>query len=147
MNVNFFPRLKKIAARHRRFIRFCFVGLASTLIDIALLTLFVEIFKWPVILSNTLSFSCGAINSFICNKYWTFENKEKKIMGQVSKFLLITLIGLALNDLIIYILIRFGAWYLLAKIIATVIVIFWNFHGHRRVTFRRQSINNQPEIC
>jgi putative flippase GtrA len=110
-----------LITRHQRFIRFCVTGAISTLIDIGILAILVEIFKWPVILSNTLSFTAAAGNSFVINKYWTFENREKKYARQMSKFFLVALVGLALNNSLLYLFMKLGAWYLLAKIAVTVI--------------------------
>jgi putative flippase GtrA len=70
------------------------------------------------------------------NKIFNFKNKSKKIAQQFGLFAIVALIGLGLNQLIIWLLVEFGnLWYMSAKLISIVIVMLWSFYGHKKLTF------------
>jgi len=74
--------------------------------------------------------------NYSTNKYLNFKNQNRRIFTQFSIFATVALIGLALNQIIIYSLVEYAdIWYMLAKAIALVTVVFWSFYGHRRFSF------------
>jgi len=76
------------------------------------------------------------ITNYGFNKYFTFENRSRRIAQQFGLFIFVALIGLALNQLIIWSLVEFfGIWYILAKIISIFVVMLWSFFGHKKITF------------
>ncbi len=125
-----------------RLIRFAVVGFSGTLLDLVLLTVFIRGFGMATLPANTLSYLAGIINGFVLNRYWTFpEARSKRIATQLSQFVVVSLIGLALNDLIVILSeplfsgLLGNYAYLAAKLIATVLVFFWNFAANRRWTY------------
>ncbi len=84
------------------------------------------------------------INNFTWNRLWTFGGgTSPNWRKQFAQFTLVSLIGLALNNLIVLTLeaplgTLFGqpAWgYLPAKLLATALVVFWNYFANRKWTF------------
>lgn len=142
----FFPRLR----HHRevtRFLRFALVGISGTIIDFSLLALFKEIFLLHTAVANTLSYSAGVVNNFILNRRWTFpEARSKHWTVQFAQFALINVIAVIINSLLVTLLehpfdqLFQGkiAGYLPAKVIATGIVLVWNFLANRFWTFRER---------
>jgi putative flippase GtrA len=53
---------------------------------------------------NSIAYALGGINSFVLNKYWTFHNKQKTTCQEVLRFIITTLLGIACNDLIIWLI-------------------------------------------
>lgn len=135
------PLPKQEAAR---FARFLTVGAVGTLLDFSILTL-LKIAGMPTLFANTLSFTAGLLNNFTWNRLWTFGDTVKADWRkQLAQFTLVSLAGLALNNLIVLSLEgMFGTWlgasqwgYLPAKVIATGVVVFWNYFANRTWTFR-----------
>jgi len=121
----------------KQFIKFCLVGFSNTVIDFLVYLILTRFFLIYFIIANIFSFLIAATWSFILNKYWTFRNKEKRIKSQYIKFLIISTLGLILNTFFLYILVSYWGFYdLLAKAIAIIIVLFWNFGMNRFWTFR-----------
>lgn len=120
-----------------RIIKFCIVGAIGTIIDISLLSFFVEIFYLPVIFSNSLSFCITIIISFLIHRFWTFKNKDPKHLKQFLTYLIISLIGLGISNVFLFVLVASGFWYIYAKIITIFIVVFWSFSANNFFTFRR----------
>ncbi|MBI3162026.1 MAG: GtrA family protein [Chloroflexi bacterium] len=128
-----------------RFSRFLAVGAVGTVLDFSLLTL-LKLAGLPTLLANTLSFSTGLVNNFTWNRLWTFNDIiQPNWRKQLAQFTVVSLVGLALNNLIVLSLEGiFGSllgqpdWgYLPAKVIATGVVVFWNYFANRMWTFRK----------
>lgn len=109
--------------------KFIIVGGIATIIDFVFLYLFKEFLHFPVVLSNTLSFSISVIYNYIASVQWVFEvDHEKDQKRQFVLFIILSVIGLFLNDFIMWLCIKLMAiYYLLAKVIATIIVMVFNF--------------------
>jgi dolichyl-phosphate beta-glucosyltransferase len=122
------------------FIRYSLVGIIGTVIDLTILYLLVENFAFfdrYQFLAYNISFLAAATNNFILNKFWTFQNRSRNYRKQFIKFLLVSIGGLLLTNILMpgfqYL---FGVWYLLAKALTSVIVMIWNFLANKLWTFR-----------
>ena len=120
---------KKIEKLLVQIFKFVIVGVIATVIDFGFLYIFKEFFHLPVILSNTLSFCISVIYNYIASVKWVFDvNSEKSKKKQFVEFISFSIVGLLLNDLIMWICVdKFSVYYLLSKIIATAIVMVFNF--------------------
>ena len=109
--------------------KFVIVGGTSFLLDFFFLYIFKEFCKLPVLLSNTLSFCISVIYNYIASVKWVYDvNKEKSKKKQFITFIIFSVIGLLLNDLIMWICTDlFSLHYMISKVIATAIVMVFNF--------------------
>ena len=109
--------------------KFAIVGLVATIIDFLLLFLFKELFNINTIIANTLSFSISVIFNYLASIKWVFiVNKEKSETANVIVFIVFSVIGLLINDLLMYICIdKLRIYYMISKVIATLIVMIFNF--------------------
>lgn len=109
--------------------KFGIVGGTAFIIDFVFLFLFKELINLPILIANTLSFTISTIYNYIASIYWVFDvNKENSKNKQFITFIVFSIIGLLLNDLIMWILTSLMTiYYLLSKIIATIIVMIFNF--------------------
>ena len=132
----------------QRFTRFLTVGAVGTFLDFSLLSL-LKVFGLPTLVANSLSFSAGVVNNFTWNRLWTFADaKQAGWQRQLAQFLLVSLVGLALNNAIVLllevplgVLLRHPDYgYLPAKLIATGVIVFWNYFVNRYWTFRSASV-------
>ncbi len=119
-------------------IKFIIVGAVNFLVDFGILTLLNKVFGWPLMISNTISYSCGVINSFMLNQYWTFKQKHKFLSSRFAVFILINLLSLGVNNLAVHILGNlYGLSNIWAKLIATVFSFTVNFAGNKLLVFNR----------
>ena len=96
-----------------------------------------EKLRWNKYLSNSLGFILAATNKYIWNRLWTFESTSDAVMREYISFVMIALIGLGLNNLIIYLLHGKLKWnFYLSKLIAIGCVTLWNFSMNYVFTFR-----------
>lgn len=118
-------------------LKYMLVGASSAVIDICLLFIFVEYVRIPLLLAATLAFFIAVGNGFFWNKRWTFKNTGPHAGRQYAKFLLTSLVGLGITLLLLsFFVYTLKLWYLVAKMLVTVIVFFWNFTVNRFWTFR-----------
>lgn len=118
------------------FLKYAIVGVSSTLVDMVSLYLLVDILHIHLYFSVIVAFLLAVWNGFILNKIWTFEDKSKKLKKQFVKFFIVSLIWLSLTLILMYIFVDIaGIYYLLAKAITSIIVLFWNYFGNKVWTF------------
>jgi putative flippase GtrA len=131
-----------------QFIKFAIIGTANTFIDFGIyfgLTRSSEYWENHYLWANFIAFAVAATSSYIFNKNWTFKDKNKKIHIQYPKFLLVSAVGLSINETFLFLLVTYAAFHdLWAKVMAAGFVLFWNFVINRIWTFRPQK-NNQGE--
>ncbi len=144
-----------------RFLKFAAVGAIGTVVDFGVLNLLIQLAGFDKFWANTCSFTAAVISNFTWNRLWTFpESRQRPLVSQLGQFVLVNVAGLAINQAIflgldrfvlgeagllaaqmanlatILGLTHFTLAYNLAKAIAIVIVLFWNFGANRLWTYR-----------
>jgi putative flippase GtrA len=96
---------------------------------------------------NAIAFTIATTNSYFMNKKWAFHDQSHIHEGKkVSLFLLVSLVGVAINTSIVYTIRTFvpavldlevEQWLAVAKVAATGISLVWNFIGYKLIVFRK----------
>lgn len=122
-----------------QFVRFCIVGVANTLVQLALLFVFVEYAGFGYLLATSLAFIIAVTNSFVWNRLWTFkESRRHGAHLQWAGFMGISFLGFCLNAVLMYTLVDLlGLWYMLSQFLVAFVVVFSNFLGSKYLVFRR----------
>lgn len=143
-----------ILEKNRSFLqfgKFVIVGFINTAIDFAVLNLLMYLTNTykgsEIIIFNAISFTVAVVNSYLMNKYWTFGDKSREgAAKQFVEFLAVSIIGIILNTAIVYgtttlIQPMFGLgvklWANFAKVLATAVVLGWNFIGYKFFVFKK----------
>lgn len=139
--------LKKLI---RQFSKFVLIGLLNTGIDFGVLNLLMRLFSVyegsSIIPIKAIAFFIANINSYFCNKYWTFKQKQKEHISQeYSKFLIVSGVALGIHLAIIYsittfippILIGEKLWANFANLVAIGLSLIWNFIGYKFIVFKK----------
>ncbi|HTN46767.1 MAG TPA: GtrA family protein [Flavipsychrobacter sp.] len=117
--------------------KFGIVGFSGLIVDFLLTFLCKEKLRLNKYVANTIGFSCAATSNFMLNRVWTFHSGEPAVYTQYGKFVLIAIVGLLINSLIIYLLVNYKQLnFYIAKFIAIVVVMTWNFSLNYLYTFR-----------
>lgn len=119
----------------RQFVRFAAVGVAATSVHYAILIALKEWAGTGPVLATTAGYAVGAVVSYTLNRRFTFEVRPAYGAGLV-KFLGVIFVGALINALIVALLVAAGAHYLVAQVIATGLVLIWNFLVSRALVFR-----------
>ncbi len=148
--------LSKISPKLRFFFqlaKFGIIGVTNFIVDLGIFSLLIWITHvssgTSILLFKTASVSVAIINSYIWNKFWSFEEKrtdEAVIRRQFFQFIAVSVVGLVLNAGITYSFITFAGgfldvtpelWATISSAIASVAVLSWNFIGYKFFVFRR----------
>ncbi|MEG2098093.1 MAG: GtrA family protein, partial [Pseudoflavonifractor sp.] len=70
----------------KKFVKFGLIGVINTLLDLGVFYLMNKIFHLDPYLSQVLSFLVGALNSFLWNKFWTFEKRDRITGREVIRY-------------------------------------------------------------
>jgi len=138
-----------IKALITKFLKFGVVGASGAVIDFGLTALCKGILGIPELLANAIGFTLAATSNYYLNRVWTWKSTSKQVGIEYAKFFFVSLIGLGLNSLIVFLLkdisivprffdTRLDWDFWIAKIIATAIVMVWNFLANNFFTFRRK---------
>ncbi|GMQ77882.1 MAG: hypothetical protein BMS9Abin02_0373 [Anaerolineae bacterium] len=148
-----------------RFAKFLVVGSIGFIIDFGTLTFLVEVVNLPTVvatntpfseivgllIANSISFSLAVLSNFTLNRLWTYpESRIMKKRVQLPQFTVVSVAGLVINNIILALtrplfdtLLETLAFipegidgYMVAKILATIVVLFWNFFINRYWTYR-----------
>jgi len=120
-----------------KFIKFGIVGFSGMLLDFGITYLLKEKARIHKYVANSIGFISAATNNYFLNRIWTFESDDPQIVLQYSKFVLIAITGLAINNFVIWLLSdKLGNLnFYIAKFIAIVVVFVWNFSMNYLFTF------------
>jgi len=117
--------------------KYALVGGAAFLLDFSMLFVLTEYLHLYYILSATAAFVAGLLCNYSLSVYWVFQ--ERALPSKLAEFLVFSLIGvvgLLLNDGLIWSLTEVGGMhYLASKVLAAVVVFFWNFFARRQLLF------------
>ena len=132
-----------------KFAKFGVVGASGAVIDFGLTALCKGILGIPELLANAIGFTIAASSNYFLNRVWTWKSTSKEVGIEYAKFFFVSLIGLGLNSLIVFLLkdtsivprfvdttLDWDFW--VAKVIATAIVMAWNFLANNFFTFRKK---------
>ncbi len=120
-----------------KIIKFGLAGSVGIVIDFGFTWLCKEKLKWNKYLSNIIGFSLAVINNYILNRIWTFKSTNPRWETEFGKFVLLSLIGLGLNNLFLYLFHqRLKMNFYAGKLVATLLVFIWNFSSNLVFNFR-----------
>jgi len=119
-----------------KFLKFGVVGFSGVFIDFGITWFTKEKLRIPKYLANALGFTTAATTNYYLNRIWTFESNNPKVMVEFTEFFVISLVGLGLNTLILWLLVsRFKMNFYFAKLFAIGTVTIWNFFANALITF------------
>jgi len=137
----------ELVKKHAEKLRFAIVGAANTALDFAILFILVAL-GLDKIPANYISTFVSFIFSFFVNKSFTFKSTTGNAKKQFALFIAVTIValwviqplvitgvvialsGFELNDSLVL---------LVAKLIATVASLIWNYIFYSRLVFKKET--------
>ena len=121
------------------FFRYVFVGGSSFVLDFIVFIL-LQHRGMHYALAELISFSVGFLFNFFGGRKLIFRNgsHEKAGTGELVAVLVVALLGLGLTELLLYMGVEwFSLHKLLAKAIAAIIALFWNYFARKKIVYRQ----------
>lgn len=139
--------MKAVLQKHESKLRFGLIGVLNTAIDFGMLFLLSGLGLNKYV-ANTISTAVAFSFSFFANRTFTFRSKES-MRKQILPFLLVTLTGLwLLQPLVIWLMslalasLDATLALFIAKIVATLASLVWNYVLYSRFVFKSQTADN-----
>ena len=121
-----------------KFLKFAAVGFSGLLVDYSFTYICKEYLKIQKYISNSIGFTIAATTNYILNRVWTFESDNPDIAIEYTEFLIISIIGLGINNLILWLILsRLKINFYVAKFFAICVVTLWNFLANFFITFNQ----------
>lgn len=119
----------KIKKLLEQLVKFGIVGVIATLLEWIIFYICTNQLKIHYSISTVIGFSISTIFNYWASVKWVFDvNKEKSEKLNFILFVVLSIVGLGLNELILWICIeKFAIYNMIGKVIATGIVMVFNF--------------------
>lgn len=122
----------------KQIMRFGVVGVISFLVDYGILYVLTEKANIYYLLSAGISFTASVVINYLLSMSWVFKSNKKR--GKKEEFIIFVVLslgGLLLNQVMMYVFVDYmNVYYLLAKIVATAIVMIYNFISRKLILER-----------
>ncbi len=126
-----------------RFVRFCAVGSAGAILNLAVLYVLTELGLFYGV-AGLIAIEAGLLSNFVLNRSWTFKDRGvtgfKSTMAALGRDHAVRVVGIALNLAILLTLTSlFGVFYLLSQLIGLIVAVVWNYGGNQWWTWESRS--------
>jgi len=134
------PGVLPLFLKYKRFIKYVISGCTSASVDLIILFILTHFVGFHYLVSSIMAFSIAFFVSFALQKFWTFQDSSfDKIHHQLLFYLATGLGNLGLNTLLMYLFVDiFGFWYILAQIVAGLLIACGSFFIYRNFIFKKK---------
>ncbi len=143
--------LEQKRSRTAEVIRFALTGGVCFLVELGVLILLKGRFGIDTLIATPIAFLISVILNYLLCVVWVFRGEKNRGAGAKAGFLITSLIGLGLNELLMLlfrmtlgedaVILTLGSrtfnMYVLNKCLATLIVMIWNYFSKRAVLYRK----------
>ncbi len=143
--------MEKPKSRTAEIIRFALTGGVCFLVELAVLILLKGKLGIDTLIATPIAFLISVILNYLLCVVWVFRGTKNRGAGTKAGFLITSLIGLGLNELLMLlfrlvlgeetVILTLGgkdiSMYVLNKCLATLIVMIWNYFTKRAVLYRK----------
>ncbi len=140
-------RLTELIGKYKQTILYLIFGVATTAVNLATYTVFVELLSVEMTISNTIAWVVGVVFAFFTNRRYVFESRETGALAITKQFLSFTagravsgVIEITLPTLLFNLGLTvelFGVEGSVAKISVSIIVIILNYVFSRFLVFKK----------
>ena len=143
-------------SRTAEIVRFAVTGGVCFLVELAILILLKGRFGVDTLIATPVAFLISVILNYLLCVVWVFRGAKNRGAGAKAGFLITSLIGLGLNEVLMLlfrltlgedaVILTVGSrtfnMYVLNKCLATLIVMIWNYFSKRAVLYRKAKAND-----
>ena len=117
-------------------LKFTIIGSIGVGTNFIITWVFKELIKSNKYLANSIGYIVAMCFNFVGNRIWTYSSTQDNVLFQIFKFLIVISVGVLFNHIIVYYFHnKMNLNFYFSKIIAVIIIFFWNFTMHTIFTF------------
>lgn len=140
----FIPGKQRIIGQ---FLRYFVTGGLAFVVDFGGFALALYCFNVHYLIANLIGLIGGGFVNYLLSFGWVFSAQkramEKHRLLEIIVFVLICLVGMALNELLMFVFVGiFVLQEMLSKMGAAIIVLLYNFFARKYILFKRSSSGN-----
>lgn len=120
--------------------KFGLVGVIATLIDFMVLIIATDILNIYYLFSAALGFTISTLFNYWASMNHVFDTKfaANERHKELATFIVLSVLGLAINQVLMWLFVEeFHIYYLFAKVLATTVVMIWNFISRKLLLEKR----------
>ena len=123
----------------RQLVLYGIVGGIAFIADYGTLWFLTEYCHHHYLLSAAIAFILGLVINYVLSTKWVFSDRKYKSKWiEFLFFTFIGIVGLGLNEILIFIVSHnLDKHYMIGKIISTIVVFFWNFLARKYLLFKK----------
>lgn len=132
------PAARGAGGKGSEFFRYLLVGGFAFGCDTFTLFSLTRCLKVNYLVSGAVGFLVGTAVNYVLSRSWVFQKRTlRNTPAEVTIFMLIGIVGLGLNEWILWFFqSKLGIYYLYAKGVSGVTVFMWNFGARKVALFR-----------
>lgn len=121
----------------QRFFKYFGVGASTFLFDLAVLFVFIDVFRWNYIVSAGASFLVAISLNYYISRRYVFHGSLRSVHAGYLIFIIIALVGLfaVAGGMLLFVQIL-GWHYISSRIVVALLVGIWNYAMNLYVNFR-----------
>ncbi len=137
--------LARLWIQQRNLILYAFIGGSAVVVDLGIFTFLHEVLDWGALTANAVSVPVSVVWSFALNATLNFKTTDV-ILARLASFSIVSGIGFAASQGIIWAAEGAGASGLVAKLLSLPLVFVLQYILNSRLTFREQKLkgNTNP---
>lgn len=117
--------------------RYTGIGVATFVIDLALLFLLIDALNLNILFSTGLAFLGALTLNFFLSRKYVFPFSKRKDMHAYLYFIGFALLGMAITVLLMWLLVSFTAWHFaFSRILIALVVGFGNYYANLFLNFK-----------
>ncbi len=135
--------LSKVYADYMKLVKYLAVGIVGTVADLSIYSLIIVFTLIDYSLATALAYSVGTVINFTLNRRFTFNSKYKKVHYQFVSFVAIALIGLGLQEALMYVLVHHvladtsvDLFLIMTRMSAIFVGFMWTYLANKKITFK-----------
>jgi putative flippase GtrA len=134
---------RKIKKGILQYFRYLISGGTATATDVALLFVFTHFFHFNYLITAAGTFLAGMIVNYTLNVILVFKSSGN-VKREFPLFALIGLGGMMWTEVILWLLVgRLGAHLIVAKLVAILLVLQWNFFMRKKFVFYPEPVSEE----
>lgn len=133
--------MKKYEKLIKQILRFGIIGGLAFVIDYSILYVLTEFLSIHYLISSVISFTVSVIFNYIASIKWVFEvDQNRNKTKDFILFIIFSVCGLGINQIVMYLFVeKLNIYYMISKLVATAIVMVWNFVTRKLFLEKKES--------
>ncbi len=127
-----------------QFLRYFVTGGLAFVVDFGAFAVALYYFDIHYLISNLIGLAAGNVVNYLLTIRWVFSTEKRKmekyVFLEVVVFVLISLLGMGLNELLMYVFVgMLCVQEMISKVAAAIIVLLYNFLARKLILFKSGS--------